>query len=272
MHHAISLGAGVQSSTMALMASVGEITPMPDFAIFADTQDEPKKVYDWLAYLTPLLSFPVHTVTAGKLSEASLTMREARPEYSRTNIPFFTKNSDGSLGMVQHRSCTKLFKIDPIHRFLKKECKVGTKSKINKKRIVQWIGISIDEFQRAKESKNWWLIHRWPLIELRYSRRDCLNWMSEHGYETPPRSACVFCPYRDNKGWRSLKRDSPDDFEKAVQFELATQKSKEGTGGNDSVPYIHRKRIPLSQVDFRNDFDKGQLPLWDDECEGMCGV
>jgi len=31
----ISLGAGVQSSTMALMAAHGEITPMPDCAIRA---------------------------------------------------------------------------------------------------------------------------------------------------------------------------------------------------------------------------------------------
>ena len=38
--HIISLGAGVQSSTMALMAACGEITPMPQCAIFADTQAE----------------------------------------------------------------------------------------------------------------------------------------------------------------------------------------------------------------------------------------
>jgi hypothetical protein len=38
----ISLGAGVQSTTMALMATHGEITLMPDCAIFADTHAEPK--------------------------------------------------------------------------------------------------------------------------------------------------------------------------------------------------------------------------------------
>ena len=32
----ISLGAGVQSSAMALMAAKGEL-PMPDYCIFADT-------------------------------------------------------------------------------------------------------------------------------------------------------------------------------------------------------------------------------------------
>ncbi len=44
----ISLGAGVQSSVMALMAAKGEITPMPDYAIFADTQAEPDHIYEWL--------------------------------------------------------------------------------------------------------------------------------------------------------------------------------------------------------------------------------
>lgn len=46
--HILSLGAGVQSSTLALMAAAGEITPMPQAAIFADTQAEPASVYKWL--------------------------------------------------------------------------------------------------------------------------------------------------------------------------------------------------------------------------------
>jgi hypothetical protein len=50
--HYLSLGAGVQSSTLALMAAHGEITPMPVAAIFADTQAEPASVYRWLDWLT----------------------------------------------------------------------------------------------------------------------------------------------------------------------------------------------------------------------------
>jgi len=46
---ALSLGASVQSTTMALMAAHGHIGPMPDCAIFADTGWEPKAVYDHLA-------------------------------------------------------------------------------------------------------------------------------------------------------------------------------------------------------------------------------
>ena len=47
----LSLGAGVQSSTLALMAANGEVGPMPMAAIFSDTQAEPKEVYDWLNWL-----------------------------------------------------------------------------------------------------------------------------------------------------------------------------------------------------------------------------
>ena len=40
----LSLGAGVQSTALALMAAKKVIKPMPEFAIFADTQAEPQYV------------------------------------------------------------------------------------------------------------------------------------------------------------------------------------------------------------------------------------
>lgn len=61
----LSLGAGVQSSVMALMAAKGQITPMPDYAIFADTQAEPDHLYFWLDWLEKQLPFPVIRVTRG---------------------------------------------------------------------------------------------------------------------------------------------------------------------------------------------------------------
>ena len=47
----LSLGAGVQSSTLALMIEKGEI-PMVEAAIFADTGGEPAVVYKWLDWLS----------------------------------------------------------------------------------------------------------------------------------------------------------------------------------------------------------------------------
>ena len=48
----VSLGAGVQSTVMLLMAAKHEIVPMPDCAIFADTQFEPTVIYEHIKWLT----------------------------------------------------------------------------------------------------------------------------------------------------------------------------------------------------------------------------
>src|ERR1700760_2898815 len=67
----LSMGAGVQSTTLALMAAHGEIGPMPDCAIFADTGAEPAGVYEQVEWLSSgnVLPFPIHTVTAGSLKK-----------------------------------------------------------------------------------------------------------------------------------------------------------------------------------------------------------
>ena len=57
----LSLGAGVQSTTLALMIEKGEI-PMVDCAIFSDVGAEPKLVYKHLEWLEKQLSYPVYKV------------------------------------------------------------------------------------------------------------------------------------------------------------------------------------------------------------------
>jgi hypothetical protein len=36
--------------------------------------------------------------------------------------------------------------------------------------------------------------------------------------------------------------------------------------------FLHADRIPLRKVDFRTAEDRGQLNMFNNECEGMCGV
>lgn len=66
----ISLGAGVQSSTLLLMALRGEFDDAPDCAIFADTQWESKATYRHLEFLereAARFDFPIFRVTAGDI-------------------------------------------------------------------------------------------------------------------------------------------------------------------------------------------------------------
>lgn len=269
----ISLGAGVQSSTMALMAAAGEITPMPSGAIFADTQDEPDSVYDWLDWLEKQLPFPVHRVTHGRLSDEALRLHRTRDGrlIARTVMPYFTKTPDGVIGRVIYRNCTADYKLKPILKCARKlgGVKRGEKTPV----VTQWIGISRDEWQRMKESREPWAVCRWPLIEKRMTRQDCLNWMESRGFPKPPRSACVFCPLHHNKEWRRLQTEEPEEFAKAVKFERDVQAVKAQTENMVATPFLHVSCKPLDEIDFRSDVERGQMVMtWDDECEGMCGV
>jgi hypothetical protein len=303
MKHILSLGAGVQSSTLALMAARGEVilnrrgdsesgdferasgsqrvgSPAPiqlDAAIFADTQDEPAGVYRWLDWLEAEIAklphgYPVYRVTAGRLSDEALKMRVTKDgrKFSRTDIPFFTLNRDGSQGKITSRACTYDYKIRPI---LKKARELaGIKRGQKTVGVTSWIGISLDEVQRMKPARERWAENVWPLVDMRMRRGDCLEWMKRNGYPKPPRSSCVYCPYHSNAEWRRMKDEEPEAFDAAVRFERDLQRIKGNTDNMHSVPFLHKSLRPLDQVDLSTLEDHGQMGLWGEECEGMCGV
>lgn len=235
---------------------------MPDCAIFADTQDEPAEVYKWLEWLEPKLSFPVHRVTQGKLSDTATRVRVSKNgrKYTKGSIPAHIIDSAGSMGLMM-RQCTTDFKIAPIYRQIRKL--VGRKGT-----ATQWLGISIDEVQRMKPARVSYVTNRWPLIEKRLTRQGCIEWMKAHGYPKPPRSACVYCPYHNDKEWLRLKTEAPADFQRAAEFEKAYQAAHVDI--LRGVPWLHRSHKPIDEVDFEP--NKAQMELWGNECEGMCGV
>lgn len=266
--HIISLGAGVQSSTMSLMAACGEITPMPTAAIFADTQAEPASVYRWLDWLEKELPFPVYRVTAGSLEQDTLKIRQRKDGkgyWNRSGIPAFTLDKKGKPG-IGPRQCTHDFKLAPIQRETRKILK-----ELGAKQAIKWIGISLDEVYRMKPSRNRYEIARWPLIEQKKTRHDCIRWMESNGFPKPPRSACCFCPFHSDAEWIRLRDEEPESFERAARFEQLYQAAKRQTTMRGEV-YLHASRVPLTQVDFSTEEERGQLNLFNNECEGMCGV
>lgn len=266
--HIISLGAGVQSSTMSLMAATGEITPMPTAAIFADTQAEPKSVYVWLDWLEKQLPFPVYRVTAGSLEADTLKIRKRKDGegcWNPSGIPAFTLDAKGNPG-IGPRQCTQHFKLIPIQRQTRKLLK-----EIGVRQAVKWIGISLDEVYRMKPSRNKYEIARWPLVEQKKTRHDCIRWIEARGFPKPPRSACCFCPFHSDAEWLRLRDKEPESFKRAVDFELLYQAAKRQTTMRGDV-FLHASRKPLSEVDFSTEEERGQLSMFNNECEGLCGV
>ncbi len=268
----ISLGAGVQSSTLALMAALGEITPMPAGAIFADTQSEPAAVYKHLDWLEKQLPFPVYRVTAGSLRDEILLAMDGQKNRMDARPPFFTlkRSSEGML----NRQCTQDFKILPIQR--KARELIGLKPRQRGPKVptvTQWIGISKDEAIRMKPSRYPYVVMRWPLIEMEMTRSDCLRWCERHSFPLPPKSACTFCPFHDNAQWRALRDGDPEAFADAIRIDEAIRPGMPGPKRpKDTQWFVHSDRVPLADVDLSTAEDRGQLNLFLNECEGMCGV
>lgn len=265
----ISLGAGVQSSTLALMAANGVVGPMPDGAIFSDTGAEPAAVYQWLDWLEEKLPFPVHRVSGGDLRHDVLKSALDLGRHAATP-PFFTLTADGGGKGILRRQCTKDYKIEPIRRKVRQLLGAPRTGRVPAGLLVeQWIGISLDEVQRMKPSRDTWTVHRWPLVDARMSRGDCLQWMERRGYPRPPRSACTFCPYHNDAEWRAIKNGPADEWASVVELDKSIRSGVKGT--RDRL-YLHRSCVPIDEIDFSTAEDRGQLNMFGNECEGMCGV
>lgn len=287
----LSLGAGRQSTCMALMAAHGEIQPMPAAAIFADTGAEPAAVYRHLDWLMSgnVLPFPVRVVRWSDLEAdtrrfASGGAPGSKPDANYLTVPFHVTNADGSAGMLS-RGCTDKYKIRPIRRELKRMLGVPEDESLRSPvpLVRQWIGISADEWVRAKASKVKWCASWHPLIDRltgdgppgqntrHMTAGDCLEWLKRHDYPEPPSSACVFCPYQSNERWRAV-RAVPEDWERACATDRVIRDmpaDKRGALRAGGRLYAHRSGAPLEEARLGDD---SQGDLFHGECEGMCGV
>lgn len=105
-------------------------------------------------------------------------------------------------------------------------------------------------------------IHRFPLLEKRMTRHDCQKWLKDRGHVVP-KSACVYCPFRGRDQWRKSKQKGGDEWRLIVK--VSDQLAVNGE-------YLTADCLPIEQVDFSTEEERGQINLFNNECEGMCGV
>ena len=273
----LSLGAGVQSSTLALMIEHGEL-PQIDAAIFADVKGEPKKVYEWLEYLkTKITSYPIHIVSWRDLKQDILDA--AKGEYKAFTAPFYTKNTvTGKKGLLR-RQCTADYKIKPVIQEIRRllGLKKGEKRKAGTQ-VDLLMGISKDEIVRMRKNQLNYINNVYPLVDKNMTRKDCIEWMEDNFYPTPPRSACTFCPYHSNKEWLDIKNGDPEEWKEVVAMDRAIrnqERFKEKNKDQEVIDeiFLHRSCKPIDEVDFENEKNKDQLDFEFgilNECEGMC--
>ncbi len=258
----LSLGAGVQSTTVLLLACEGTIRPF-DYALFADTGWEPRAVYDQLERVSRVAEeagIPVRIVSAGNIRHDAL---DSRSRF--VPMPLHVRNPDGTKGMAR-RQCTGEYKIKPL--------KAAARSLLGypyPKRVPagvyaeQAIGISLDEVHRAKDSGVRYLRNTFPLLDLRMSRQDCPSYLADRGFGDTVKSACIGCPYSGNARLRWIRDTDPRAWQDLVEFDrdirdgspraLAEGKPLRGEF------FVHRSLRPLDQVDLEPPARRQHLDL-----------
>jgi hypothetical protein len=254
----LSFGAGVQSTALLVLSNQEKIE-RADVAIFADTQDEPKYVYEHIEWAKKWSKIPIEVVTKGKLSGQFGTVATRFAP-----VPAFSSNGTGLL----RRQCTREYKIEPIQRKIRELSGYKKGQRIPKGTVEMMIGISIDEERRCKPNMERWITNRWPLIELRMNRRDCVKLLDDMGLPVPFKSSCVYCPYHRDTYWRWLKEKCPADYEQAC---VVDEKIRNMGMKVKSQMFIHRSLKPLREIDF-TDYQVEMFGDFHKECTGYCGV
>lgn len=238
----VSFGGGVQSTALLVLAAQGRI----DFPLFlmanvGDDSENPATLRYVEQHARPYAaSHGIELVVLDRIKRDGTTETlwgRLTREGSRS-LPIPVRMSNGAPGT---RSCTADFKIKVIGKELKRRgATAETPATIG-------IGISVDEIHRANNRRvepHEQIVY--PLLDLGLRRTDCARIIREAGLPVPPKSSCYFCPFHRPETWQDMRREQPEEFEKACQLEDLLNERRDELG-KDHV-YLTRFARPLREA------------------------
>jgi hypothetical protein len=147
-------------------------------------------------------------------------------------IPAFTTQS-GDIGKLSNY-CSSYWKREVVKRWANAH---GVTA------VDMWLGISVDEMNRVQKGTRAKWQTRYPLIEQRMNRGDCIALVQRMGWPTPPRSSCIMCPNHTAHEWRDIRDNKPEDWQAAIRFDHEIRK-------RDPHVYVHHDCVPLEHADL----------------------
>jgi len=245
----MSYGGGKQTVALVCLILKGKL-PMPDIFVFADTGREVVTTFEYLAkHVQPALSEFGRKVEIVGHEYSSIDLFSSGGDML---LPAFTRQNN-TIGKMP-TFCSNEWKQRPIRRWLKERDITDTDV---------WLGISLDEAERMKSSGLKWYRHVYPLIELApMNRQGCVNVIQSHGWPVPDKSRCWMCPNQSPQAWKDLKRNQPDDFDKAVKLEDEIRTK-------DEHMYFHSLAVPLKNAVDQSEM---QSDMFDGCDSGYCFV
>lgn len=262
----ISYGGGVQSTALLVLAAQGKLGLDVDAALFANVGDDSEHPAT-LRYVREIAG-PFGKAHGIPVRELYATTKDGKP---RTLMHLLqTENTPsipvrlGADGIPANRSCTRRFKVAVVGKYLKEHgATAACKATVA-------IGISTDEYMRASTKRQQpYELPVFPLLDLGYSRADCVRIIKDAGLPIPPKSSCYFCPFKRTHQWEEMRRDEPELFDKAAALEDSIN-ARRVLRGKDPV-YLTRLGRPLreaiSQAQDELPLDSPDMEMCD---EGYC--
>lgn len=242
----LSLGGGVQSSALAVMAYSDQWPeiPSPDAVIRSEIHAETPETNHFLReHLYPWLEkmeATVHIIDGGSLYRH--TIQSAR-EKNYTPLPVWSETETGEIGPLPHDCCHET-KVKPIIKKTRSLLGIKPREHASGQVVAEmWLGISLEETNRARPGWEPWLRYRYPLIEQKLDRSDCQQVFQKEDLPTPPRSSCWFCPLQSNDRWKMLVEKHPNHMKAAVKMdEIIRDKS------GDRPCFLHRSGRPIKEI------------------------
>jgi len=243
----LSYGGGRQTVCILVLVAQGKL-PKPELAIMADTGRERSSTWQYLEqYTKPLMDeLGIHFEIA---------------DHDLANVDLYGHNGDLLLPVFTQTGKLPTFCSDEWKKLVvrRKLRKLGYGPE---RPVLNWIGFSLDEVHRAKQSDKKWIENWWPLLfDYKMRSHECVLEVERFGWPAPPESCCWMCPNMSNRQWLDIKKNYPADFEAAVKVDYDTREND-----NQGGVYLHRDLIPLDEVDFTADEPPNLLS----ECASVC--
>jgi hypothetical protein len=236
-----SYGGGIQSVSILVLIATDKL-PKPELIIMADTGREGATTWDYLTkHARPLMD--------------SIGLQFELVPHSYSVVDLYGHNGDMLLPAYTSTGklptfCSDEWKQRPVRRRLR-ELGYGPK-----KPIIQWLGMSLDEVDRLRQSDVQWIQNHYPLcFDVKKRRHECELLIADYGLPLPEKSACWMCPNRQYDEWQYLKDNQPADWQNAVELEkqLSADDKKGGV-------FFTNQGVSLDKADF-NKAEMRQLDM-----------
>lgn len=227
-----SSGGGVQSAAIAALIVQGKLRP--DVAVIVDTEREQSTTWHYMDdVISPALAsvgLTLHRVAKSEFATVDLWGGKGKDSLL---IPVFTTQG-GDIGKLP-TYCSNEWKRRVVRRW-------ATKMGIIAADI--WLGISTDEIRRLSPGNGKWC-NRFPLVEQRMNRADCMALVAQMGWPSAPRSSCYMCPNHTQTEWRDIRDNKPADWRAAVKFDRDLRMT-------DPHAFVHSDAVSLDQASLDN--------------------